>query len=425
MSIISARTRATRGAFWRSLTVYFCKRVWYNTGMASENSKTEISGAAVSGGVDSMVMLDLLLKEKKNVVVVNVEHGIRGDASVGDSKFVAEYCRSRGVDCLTFSVDAPAYARENNVSIELAARTLRYEIFDKLLKEKTVDEINLAHHLNDQVETMLMRMFRGTGIRGLRGIVDREGYRHPLIGYTKQEIIDYAVDNGIPYREDATNLETRYTRNYIRHEICPQIKTRFPHYERALLRLARHAEEVEAVAEAFRAMGYLHDIDSAHLSDIIALVKAENGSMVNLPFGIDAIRNYNRVSLVYRESKEEMDEPYADNGYYEFGPFSYEFKPTDELVKRLTFDPDKIPEGARVRTREAGDEFRRCGGKNKTLSDYLTDLKMPKNMRDKLLVIACGKRVYAVLGVEIAEEVKIDENSVRMVKIEIGENYYA
>lgn len=458
MSIISARTRATHGAFWRSLTVYFCKRVWYNTGMASENSKTVISGAAVSGGVDSMVMLDLLLKEKKNVVVVNVEHGIRGDASVGDSKFVAEYCRSRGVDCLTFSVDAPAYARENNVSIELAARMLRYEIFDKLLKEKTVDEINLAHHLNDQVETMLMRMFRGTGIRGLRGIVDREGYRHPLIGYTKQEIIDYAVDNGIPYREDATNLETRYTRNYIRHEICPQIKTRFPHYERALLRLARHAEEVEdymltmcvpptvsgfetslpiaalethpaiakkTVAEAFRAMGYLHDIDSAHLSDIIALVKAENGSMVNLPFGIDAIRNYNRVSLVYRESKEEMDEPYADNGYYEFGPFSYEFKPTDELVKRLTFDPDKIPEGARVRTREAGDEFRRCGGKNKTLSDYLTDLKMPKNMRDKLLVIACGKRVYAVLGVEIAEEVKIDENSVRMVKIEIGENYYA
>ena len=155
----------------------------------------------------------------------------------------------------------------------------------------------------------------------------------------------------------------------------------------------------KTVAEAFRAMGYLNDIDSAHLGDIIALVKAGNGSMVNLPFGIDAIRNYNRISLVFREKKREMDEPYFDGGYYEFGPFSYEFKPTDELVKRLTFDPDKIP--------------------------YLTDLKIPKNMRDKLLVIACGKRVYAVLGVDIAEEVKIDENTVRMVKIEIGENYYA
>ena len=444
--------------FWRSLSVYFCRRVCYNTVMASDNSKTIISGVAVSGGVDSMVMLDVLVKEKKNVVVINVEHGIRGDASVSDSEFVAGYCKERGIKCLTYAVDAPQYARENNVSIELAARTLRYEIFDKLLKEKTVDEINLAHHLNDQVETMLMRIFRGTGIRGLRGIVDREGYRHPLIGYTKQEIIDYAVDNGIPYREDATNLETRYTRNYIRHEICPQIKARFPHYERAMLRLSRLADEVEdymlsvcvpptvsgfetslpiaalethpaiakkTVAEAFRAMGYLNDIDSAHLGDIIALVKADNGSMVNLPFGIDAIRNYNRISLVFREKKCEMDEPYFDGGYYEFGPFSYEFKPTDELVKRLTFDPDKIPEGARVRTREAGDEFRRCGGKNKSLSDYLTDLKIPKNMRDNLLVIACGKRVYAVLGVDIAEEVKIDENTVRMVKIEIGENYYA
>ena len=130
----------------------------------------------MSGGVDSMVMLDLLLKEKKDVVVVNVEHGIRGDASVEDSRFVAEYCRARGVDCLAYKVDAPAYARENNVSLELAARTLRYGIFDKLLEDKVVDEINLAHHLNDQVETMLMRIFRGTGIRGLRGIVDRAGY---------------------------------------------------------------------------------------------------------------------------------------------------------------------------------------------------------------------------------------------------------
>ena len=412
----------------------------------------------MSGGVDSMVMLDLLLKEKKDVVVVNVEHGIRGDASVEDSRFVAEYCRARGVDCLAYKVDAPAYARENNVSLELAARTLRYGIFDKLLEDKVVDEINLAHHLNDQVETMLMRIFRGTGIRGLRGIVDRAGYRHPLIGYTKQEISDYAAENGIPYREDATNLETRYTRNYIRHEICPEIKARFPHYERAMLRLARLAAEVEdymlsecvpptvsgfetslplvalethpaiakkSVAEAFRAMGYLNDIDSAHLSDIIALVKADNGSTVNLPFGIDAVRNYNRISLVYREKKGEMNEPYEDEGYYEFGPFSYEFKPTAELVKRLTFDPDKIPEGARVRTREAGDEFRRCGGRNKSLSDFLTDLKMPKNMRDKLLVIASGKRVYAVLGVDIAEEVKIDENTKRMWKIEIGENFYA
>ena len=275
-------------------------------------------GVAVSGGVDSMVMLNLLKKGGADVLVINVEHGIRGALSKRDSKFVKNYCKRHEIECLSFSVDSLAYSTENNVSVELAARTLRYEIFDNLLKEKKVDCIALAHHLNDQVETVLMRIFRGTGIKGLRGIVDREGYVHPMLGYTKQEIRDYAALNRIPYKEDATNFDSEYTRNYIRHEIIPHVKSRFPSFEIAVKKLAKTAEEIEdymmsnvtpykaidggatlpisilsmhpaiakkTIAETLRLLGCEKDIESNHLESLIALKDSPNNAKINLPYG--------------------------------------------------------------------------------------------------------------------------------------------
>ena len=202
-------------------------------------------GVAVSGGVDSMVMLNLLRDAGAKIVVVNIEHGIRGDASRRDSKFVRNYCKRHEIECLSYNVNSPEYAVEQGISIELAARTLRYEVFDALLNDGVVDVIALAHHLNDQVETVLMRMFRGTGIKGLRGIVDRPGYIHPMLGFTKAELREYASAHRIPYKEDATNFDSEYTRNYIRHEIIPHVKLRFPGFEYAVAKLAKSAEELE------------------------------------------------------------------------------------------------------------------------------------------------------------------------------------
>ena len=180
-------------------------------------------GVAVSGGVDSMVMLNLLKDSGAKIIAINIEHGIRGAVSKRDSKFVRNYCKRHEIECLSYNVNSPEYAVEKNISVELAARTLRYEIFDALLADGIVDVIALAHHLNDQVETVLMRMFRGTGIKGLRGIVDRPGYIHPMLNFTKAEIREYASAHRIPYKEDATNFDSEYTRNYIRHEIITNI----------------------------------------------------------------------------------------------------------------------------------------------------------------------------------------------------------
>lgn len=411
-------------------------------------------GVAVSGGVDSMVMLNLLKASGADIIAINIEHGIRGAVSKRDSKFVRNYCKRHEIECLAYNVDSPGYAVEQNMSVELAARTLRYEIFDKLLKDKVVDVIALAHHLNDQVETVLMRIFRGTGIKGLRGIVDREGYVHPMLNFTKQEIRDYAASNRIPYKEDATNFDSEYTRNYIRHEIIPHVKSRFPAFEGAVQKLAKAAEEIEdymmseaveadiqgdsaslpieilsmhpalakkTLAETLRRLGCEKDVEANHLESLIALSSSPNNARINLPYGYDAYKTYDKLCIVKRVENSYYESIFDPNGLYEYQEFSYTFSKTDGIKKGLTFDLDKVPEGAVVRTRKEGDKFKRYGGGTKSLSDYLTDVKMPLYMRDKLLLIAKDSTVYAVLGVEISDELKIDETTTKKYLINIGE----
>ena len=181
-------------------------------------------GVGVSGGMDSMVLLNLLMEQKKDITVINIDHCIRGADSKSDSDFVEEFCNNNNILCLRFEVDVLSQCRLTRESVELCARNLRYEIFNRLLDEKKVDIIALAHHADDNIETVLMRIFRGTGIKGLKGILDSERFIHPLINYTKQDIENYATKNNIQYVTDSTNFESEYTRNYIRNEIIPTIK---------------------------------------------------------------------------------------------------------------------------------------------------------------------------------------------------------
>ena len=411
-------------------------------------------GVAVSGGVDSMVLLHLLRDAGANIIAINVEHGIRGEVSKRDSKFVKNYCKRKEIECLAYEVDSPKYAVEKGVSVELAARMLRYEIFDRLLSEGVVDVIALAHHMDDQVETVLMRIFRGTGIRGLRGIVDRKGYVHPMLNFSKKEIREYASKNRIPYKEDATNFDAEYTRNYIRHEIIPHVKTRFPSFEHAVSKLASYSQEIEdymlsevkdveivgeeatlpigvlelhpaiakkTIAETLRRLGCEKDVESTHLEAVLRLKECPNNARVTLPYGYDAYRAYDQLKVVKRVEGESYYAKFDSECNYLYGGFTYAFEPTGKIKKGLTFDLDKIPEGAVVRTRQEGDKFKRYGGGTKTLSDYLTDKKIPLYMRDKLLVIAKDSDVYLILGMEVSEHVKVDENTINKYVVTIGE----
>lgn len=407
--------------------------------------------AAVSGGADSMAMLDLLIKGGALVTAVNVEHGIRGEESLRDSAFVKEYCNMRGIAFLGFSVDAPKRAKEKGESEELAARALRYGIFEELLQSGKYDAVALAHHQGDQAETVLMRLLRGSGVRGLRGIVDRKGYIHPLLPFSKKEILAYCKENGVPFVVDSTNFDSAYTRNFIRNEVIPLIETRYPSLSSVLYKSALSFAETEdyllseitpnqrekngvsiplsvferhkgiakkSIAEAIREAGAEKDIEWSHLEAVYALKDNAVHSAVHLPFAIDAVKEYDRLLFTKREEKVIICEPFSLSKTYNGIDFEVYFTKAD-TVTRGVFDAGKIPVGAVVRTRKEGDLFKRFGGGTKPLAEYLTDVKVPMRERDKLLLIAKEETIYAVIGAvtEISEYIKTDQNTVNMYKI--------
>ena len=412
--------------------------------------------AAVSGGMDSMAMLDMLLGAGLNVVrIINFEHGLRGEDSVADSEFVRRYAEERGVNCDVVKLDVKALSARDGIGDEEAARKLRYAYFEELLSSGAADAVATAHHMDDNAETVMQRIFRGTGIRGLKGITDRPGYIHPLSDMTRAEIDRYVREKNIPFRTDKTNLESVYTRNYIRNEIFPVIERRFPGFKLRIARLSETARETDdlleslktpgvkreggiflpseafaahpavvkkSISDAIRMLGIYRDVEKRHLDDVMRLASAVTGGRASLQFGIEAVKEWDGVVFYPKGEDEPFEYPFDIGAEYRVGDKVYSFAPTDGIERGVCFDPDKIPADAVFRSRLRGDRFRRAGGGDKSLGDYLTDIKYPVRLRGRLPVIASGNRVYIVLGAEISEEVKTDGNTFRIYKVQIGEN---
>lgn len=405
-------------------------------------------GVAVSGGMDSMVLLNLYLKAGVKPYVVNVEHGIRGNSSRSDSAFVEQFCLDNGLELFKTSVNALEYSQINGISVELAARKLRYEFFDNLLESGTLDYIALAHHADDNAETMLMRIFRGTGIRGLKGIVEHGKYLRPLLHYSRSQIADYAAANDIKYVEDESNNDVAYTRNYFRNAVMPLIKQRYPEYCTAVNRLAESAAEADSFINKFIIkptpvesgtaligifyepiiiqkysvnahlieLGAVSDVEYRHLTAVIGLANKENNASVDLPFGITVIKFSNNL-IFYRRSNEKFAErEFRADAVYAFSEWKYSFRKGDKILPGITVDGDKL-NGAVVRERQDGDMFRRVNGKRKLLSDFLNEKKLTKAEKNALLVLAKGKTVLAILGLETAEEVKIAADTNKILHI--------
>ncbi len=413
-------------------------------------AKDKKIGLAVSGGLDSMVLLDLAIKSSANIIVVNIDHGIRGEVSKQDSLFVKKVCQEKGVQCLHFPINVPAQQAQDGESIELVARKMRYQIFNSLLTQRTVDIIALAHHQNDQTETLLMRIFRGTGIRGLKGITDSDRFVHPFIKYSKAQLLEYAKANNIEYREDATNKEIDYTRNFIRNKIIPLICERYPALDKSLERLAENCNEADAyleskavsfkekdgayilpaminslhpliikysIARTLRAMGIYRDIESRHYDDLLELLCKQNNKRINLPFEIDVYIEGGSLTFIKTQPQTKYSQQFVLSKSYEFAGQKFVFCKADNRSEHLAFDADKLPSELIVRTRQNGDIFKACNGRTKLLGDYLQQKKVPARKRDNLLVVAKGQTIYAVLGIEISDLIKIDKKTKNIYEI--------
>ena len=396
---------------------------------------------AVSGGVDSMVMLHKFatLSPRPNFSVVTVNHGIRKEAE-SDCKFVADYCKKLGVECRVVTVDVPGYCKERKLSIETGARILRYRVFDSL----ECDFVCLAHNANDNAETVLMHVLRGSGAKGATGIKRVNGkYLRPILSLTRAEIERYAKTNKVSFVADSTNDDTQYTRNFIRHRVLPLLTELNPQAQQNILRFAQNVSQDDeyldtladvstvkfgadvakvpknlllqpnpiayrTLSKVFNRLGVFHDVEKTHFDSIMALANNAGGKSANLPFNYRAVNDYDYVTI------RKQSESTAEVGEIPFKigktvtPLGVVEVSKDPLPNSLRIDVDKVPETAVIRTRRQGDVFKKFGGGTKSLKDYLIDKKIPQRARDKLLLVAFGNEVLVICGVEISDKVKVE-----------------
>lgn len=412
-------------------------------------------GVALSGGRDSVALAYALKLEGYDIVAINIEHGIRGESSLKDSAFVADFCREQGIELYSYSVNAPDYCAQKGLTLEQGARELRYQCFEAALNSGACDVLALAHHLDDQAETVLMRIIRGTGISGLKGMSEVRGrYIRPLLDCPREEIEAYITNNKLRYVDDESNYDTDFTRNFIRAEL-KRIKERFPGAIKSLARLSQNASEADAFIEqlippvsvegkearlricdmqtpyiakrliykAICALGVSQDIESRHFALILALKDGENGKRIELTHGICAHKEYDYIVFVKANALEPDGElPFAIG---DFGNFAIEYSSVDELRSGnktptvLFADAAAIPSCAVIRHRREGDFIKKFGGGTKSLGDFLTDKKLPLRKRDELWLIANGSEVLAVIGVDISSLLAVGEQSESVLKISL------
>ena len=442
--------------------------------------------AGVSGGADSMCLLELLHACMEQIGfelrVIHVEHGIRGSESVADAQYVGSYCAARAIPCEIITVDAGAYARAHGYSIEEAARELRYTVFEAAAQKLESPEpeqadvaaartvrIAVAHHREDQAETVLWQMIRGSDLRGIGGIRPQRGrVIRPLLEVSRVQIEAYLTQRQIGWREDVTNADTAYTRNRLRHEVIPVLEQLNTQAVRHLCESAQRAQEAEEYLAAqteevyrrvvsqrtdgvllvseklrqeavllqrrvmYRALetcaGRARDLQAKHMAALLDLFGHQVGQRLMLPYGIDAWRDYEGISFMHRQV---MPETPAHSGQLpdgismeliDCGPGSVHGLRGIEISKKKytkCFDYDKIEHHVQIRRRQDGDYLTiDAEGHRQKLKNYLVNEKIPRQERGQLWLLADGSHIMWVIGHRISDYYKVDTHTRRILKVQ-------
>jgi len=417
--------------------------------------KGEVIGVAVSGGVDSMSLLHYLNSIKDEfdieVVAINVDHSIRTE-SAEESAFVQNYCKENRIRCYKFKVDSIKIAKENKICLEEGARIGRYGVFDSLLQKEIVDKICLGHHLQDQAETILLNIFRGSGLNGASGMEYIRGkYLRPMLSTPKIEITQYAGDNEIVFVEDDSNYDENYSRNYLRHNIMPKLRMKWHNLDKNLVDFGNICKDDDEFIKSqmffdciirdenlvriplsyfiyenpvvnrmlLSELEYLKvnkDIEKKHINIIKDMAReAQNGVKISLPNMVTVHKEYDFITLSVKKPKPKLEPIDFRLGSFDilnFGKLTVRKTTKFDLLENThLIDADKLPKGCVIRTREDGDVFTKFGGGTKKLKDYFIDKKIPQRMRADLPLICKDNEVYCILGVEISDKVKIDETT--------------
>lgn len=432
--------------------------------------------AAVSGGHDSMAMVYALVEVRKsidfNIIVAHVNHGVRGDEAKRDQEFVKNQAKKLGLEFTTRDVDMNGYAREHKITAEEAGRFLRYSFFREIIKEKGSGKIAVAHNRNDQAETLLMRIMRGTGIDGLKGMDFKSGdVIRPLLDISRTDIEEYIEENHIETVLDKTNLVPIYSRNKVRLELIPYIKENFnQNIVDTLWRLSQSSKlDVsyldEVVEEKYKLVmkyeskhsiilnrlvfaeenpsikarllrksiekihGSMQGIGEVHISSLVELFDSnETGKKIDLPNDIVGKTSYDNL-IIERKSVEKTDDfecnlTKGENVFTEIGVSIHISVYTDKLSvgkskNKKLFDFDKVMGKLRIRNRKNGDRLVPFGMKgSKKVKDYFIDNKVPRDLRDRIPILADDENIIWIIGYGISDLYKVTDETKNFLVVE-------
>ncbi len=416
---------------------------------------------AVSGGVDSMVMLHLFELSEFNYGVVHCNFQLRGADSDADKKFVEEQVLNHGVPFFSTCFDTVEYARINGISIEMAARELRYRYFEEVRSSNNFDFIATAHHRDDLLETFFLNLSRKTGIRGLTGIKEKSGsIIRPVLFASRMDIEGFARENFIEYRDDITNSDVVYQRNFIRQKILPALSMLNPAFKNNLFETIGNLRDAEDVynyyldAEKQKVVSMQENnmvididllIDSPFPRILLFEILAECNfnpkvaGQVYTGLAGDSGRTYYSKSHRLVKDRNHLfitSHPAADERIYYIEEGDMElFAPFDltiQLLNRDNFRLDKSPLVAcidaatiefplLIRRWKQGDYFQPLGMSGfKKISDFLIDEKVPLHQKESTWLLCSGQKIVWVMGRRIDNRFKITSATREVLKIEIS-----
>lgn len=429
--------------------------------------------AAVSGGPDSVAMLHVILELTKGwgvaVHVAHLNHMFRGAQSDEEADFVQQLAGSWGLPCALEKHDVPAYIRQTGYSPEEAARNVRYRFLRSLAQDIGANGILTAHHADDQAETVLLHLIRGSGLEGVAAISPKEeDLCRPLLEVTKEDILTYCRINKLEYRIDQSNQETDYMRNKIRLRLVPELKEYNPRVVQALARTAdicrvenefldgltgeylkdlgfgekkgidfrklsllHPALQRRVVRRAFEAMiGKQEGLDYHHTERVLNL---STGKELCLPGGIYVRRNYDRLIFGLLPSDSRMTEVEPTElklpGQVKIPEIGVAVQaeigkwPDERFIRKkyiAAFNTDILKEPLLIRTRRRGDRFQPRGGKGtKKLKDFFIDEKIPRGERDRVPLLVSGEQIVWVIGHRLSQQFLLKDNDKKAVVIQV------
>ena len=405
----------------------------------------------ISGGADSVALLHILTRLNYSCIAAHCNFHLRGDESDSDEAFTQEEAKKLNIPFYKKDFDTTTYARQNRLSIEMAARELRYQWFEKLRTKCQAQAIAVAHHQDDSIETLLLNLTRGTGVRGLSGIQPRNGMIiRPLLAVNRTEISQWLAKQTISFRTDSSNLSDEYTRNFIRLRVLPLLEELNPSVREAILRTSEHLSDVEMVYldwienECRRLVDQHHRISITQLlasaapqsllyeiikpygftrplsDSVFKSLRGQPGKVFDAPdSGYRIVTDRDFLLITTQKEKDKTVYTLKANDSLQL-PIRLQTKTTKitdsfDIQRKATigtFDYDQLTFPLTLRTWDEGDWFIPFGMQGrKKLSDYFSDRKFNRVQKDQTWLLCSGSDIIWIVGERIDERYRIKKTT--------------